>query len=222
MGKSMLGTSGFGRQSPWALPWVVCWAVPAGAGAADTAPPAAPPTQAIEVRAGALVPAQVLDGASVRLAAAWRRALGAGLWVAVETGASRTTISALGAPLSINADTLTVRADHTQWTVPGLLGVAWGGDDGDARWGLALLGGVAWTHASLDSAVAGGDTYASRSDDRADWIGVARVDLSWPVTSGEVVAGGGWQATAPLGAPPATGDVRATGLFLEAGWRALF
>ncbi len=222
MGKSMRRRGGRGSLGRFARAACLLGA-PAAAGAADPEPPAPePPTYAFDARVGALLPAQVLDGLSLRIDLGWRRALGHGFWLPISAGAQRTTITALTTRVDAPTQALTLRADHVQWTLPLLTGVAWQSAGPGAQLGLSALAGVAWTHATLDTEVVGGEDDRRSTDARLDGLVVGRVELSWALAFGAALAGGGWQAVVPLGEPAPTGDVRVTGAFVEAGWRAAF
>ncbi|MCA9561036.1 MAG: hypothetical protein H6704_01000 [Myxococcales bacterium] len=214
--------TGTGFERPLALFAGLLCAPAAALAEAPPDPVDRPPSQAIEARLGALLPAQVLDGLNLRVEIGWRAALGHGFWLPVSLGAQRTTITALTARIDAPGQSLTLRADHAQWTLPALAGVGWQSSGPGAQLGLAALFGVAWIHATLDSEVVGGEDDRRRTDARVDGLLVGRVDLSWAMAFGAAVVGGGWQSIVPFGDPAPTGDVRVTGTFVEAGWRAGF
>ncbi len=187
--------------------------------------PAAPPEveaadQAIEARGGVLVPSQLLDGASLHLAVAWRQRLTGPLWLHVESGADRTKVTALIDHVPVPGGALTLRADHEQWTVPvlGGLGLQAEPDDG-AGFGLVAGVGPAITYAELRTSAPGGYALATKRETTIDLMALGRVDVTWSVRPGLLVVGLGWQEILTDGGDRSTGDVRASGLILEAGWR---
>lgn len=199
------------------LPVALFLASWAGTAAAD------PPDQAIEGRLGTLVPSQVLDGANLHLRLGWRMLLGGGFWLHTEAGADRATVTGVTTVLPAPGGAVALRADQSTWTVPVLAGVAWqlARDDGPGV-GLTAAGGVAWRHATQTDSVVGGPDLGQRSEAGVDYLVMGRLDLTWALRGGEIVFGGGWQQVFRPGPAPATGDVRASGLFLEGGWRVLY
>lgn len=178
---------------------------------------------ALEARMGALVPSQVLDGASLHLTLAYRYRLTGPLWLHLEGGANRTRITALTRAVPAPGGAVTLRADHEQWTLPMVAGVGLQGPvAAGARWGAVAAAGAAWSAATLRSSVVGGPKLGVEDETRFDLLGLARVDLTWPVRPGLLVVGVGWQEVFTAGDDRTTGDVRASGLLLEGGWRAHF
>ncbi len=184
------------------------WAAPAAAG------------QGVELRAGTLVPAQVLDGANVHLGAGYSLHLSGGLHAHLEVGLQRTTITALTTELASPGGTVVLRADHAMWVVPALVGVGWRGSPGaEPRVSASVGVGAAHTIAELRTSVVDGPDLDSSGDAATQGVARARADFGWPLPLGEIVVGVGWQQIFAADADRGTGDVRASGLFLEAGWR---
>jgi hypothetical protein len=172
--------------------------------------------QAVEIRAGTLVPEQLLDGANLHLAVGVRVAVHDSLWAQVEAGVDRTAITALTTEVHSPSGAVTIRADHSMWTVPMLVGAAWQA----GRVGVTLLGGVAYGHATLTSDVVDGARLQDDTEEVLEPMVRARIDMAWPLPLGELVAGAGWQHV--FAGERSTGDVYASGLILEVGWRADF
>lgn len=170
--------------------------------------------QAVEIRAGTLVPEQVLDGANLHFALGWRIAVRGPLWAQLEAGVDRTAITALTTEVPALGGSVTVRADHSMWTVPMLMGAAWQTE----RVGVTLMGGAAYGHATLTSDVVGAARLQDESEDVLEPMVRARIDLAWPLPLGALVGGAGWQHV--FAGERSTGDVHASGLILEVGWRA--
>lgn len=193
-----------------------------GVARADDA--AAPPSGGFEVRAGALVPRQILDGANLHAAVAGRYRLAGTLWAHVETGLDRTTVSGLTTDVLAPGGAVRMRADHAQWTVPVLAGLAWRqGEAARPRFGATLAGGIAWSSAELRGAVVNGEGGSRVNDQFVDLAALARFDAAWPLRSGEALLGLGWREGFPVGNDDRpTGDVRSAGLLMEAGWRVVF
>jgi hypothetical protein len=179
-----------------------------------------PADQSIEARGGVLVPSQVLDGASLHLAVAWRYRLTGPLWLHVEGGADRTKVTALVDAVPAPGGALTLRADHEQWTVPVIGGLALQAEpDEGAGWGLVAGIGPALTYAEMRTSAPGGYALATKRETTIDLMALGRVDLTWRMRPGLLVVGLGWQEVLTDGDDRSTGDVRASGLVLEAGWR---
>lgn len=167
--------------------------------------------QAVELRAGTLVPEQVLDGAGLHLSAGWRIALTEAVWLHAESGVDRIAITALTSTVQIPGSTLVVRADEVLWSAPLLAGLVWQGEQG----GLSLLGGAAWSRTTLSAEVVDGARLEDSEQTAFDPLLRARVDVAWPLPVGRIVAGAGWQHVF------SGADVHPSGLILEVGWRAL-
>ncbi len=170
--------------------------------------------QAVELRAGTLVPAQVLDGANVHTALGWRLALGDATFLRAETGLDRTAVTGLTAQVETLGGSVVLRADHQLWTVPALVGVGW--EAGDL--GLTLLGGAAYAYAATSAQVVDGATLLDEDEHLIEPMVRGRADARWPLPAGELLIGAGWQHV--FVGERSTGEVHASGLILEVGWRA--
>lgn len=181
-----------------------------------------PGPHGVDLRFGALVPQQELDGLGLHVSLGWRYHLLAWLAVFVEGGLNRISATGISEAVSAPGGLVRVRLDHTSWTLPVSGGLAASVPAGGRmRLGLALGGGPAWTVASLERSVVGGE--GATRDDAVflDALVLARLEATWAVPSGALVvtAGGQW---VPTGGARVTGDFRATGAVLEGGWRARF
>ncbi len=178
--------------------------------------------QVVELRAGTLVPQQVLDGAGLHLASGWRLNIAETLYLQLESGVNRVATTALVRDIDALGGTVRLRADHVLWSVPLLAGIVWQGERG----GLALLGGAAWSRASLKTRVVNGAILDDLEKDVVDPLVRVRADFAWPLPVGAIIAGVGWQQVFPVeretGGDPEKGhgDIHASGLLLEVGWRA--
>jgi hypothetical protein len=188
----------------------------------EAEPTREPGPHGVDLRFGALVPQQELDGLGLHVSLGWRYHLLDWLAVFVDGGLNRISATGLSEAVSAPGGLVRVRLDHTSWTLPVTCGLAASvSAGGRMRLGLAFGGGPAWTVASLEQSVVGGEGRTREDAVFFDALMLARLEASWAVPSGALVltAGGQW---VPTGGARVTGDFRATGAVLEGGWRARF
>ncbi len=170
---------------------------------------------------GLLLPQQIHDGLNLHLAftGGWR--LRTPLWLLLEFGAEHSSLNGLTKKLNLPGGALSLRADYSLWLLPLLLGLSLHSEAQPERgWSLELLGGFAWQHSDLRSAVLAGPILEEQREQR--WVPMLRARLrrAWVLKRGALNLGMGWQQLFYRAEPLA--GVSATGAFVEGGWCLLF
>lgn len=173
----------------------------------------------LEGRIGALLPAQIVDGPNAHFVLGWRSKLTGPLYGHVETGADRATITGLSTAVPSPGGGVALQADEELWAFPALTGLSLGGRVSDELFlGVAVLGGLVYERARLDTKVVEGARLASRTRSRIAPMVRTRLEVDWLLARHALVFGAGWQQI--LG--DADRQMTASGVFLEVGWRADF
>lgn len=181
-----------------------------------------PASGALAVRAGAVWPAQGLDGAGLRAAAEGRWHVGGPFWLGAEIGVDRVALTSLSETVEIPGGASEISLRFARWSVPLLAGP---GLQAHTRWGwlgLQLSGGMAWFLDS-ESIRYSGDPGAL-SGQQTWWAPLVqgRAEVGLPLEVGTLVLSGGWRALPWSRGPERARRVRSDGAFSEVGWCVVF
>lgn len=185
--------------------------------------PDTPPDLGLDVRVGALIPAQLLDGPGLHLSLGGRYRLAGPLWIHLEAGVDRVAVSALSDDVPLPGGTVEVSTTYARWSAPALLGLGlhWDLGDGDAI-GFAVEGGGAWQYGRQDVTVRGDVGQRVRRDTWMEPLIQARVQGGIGLEIGALTLAVGWRGAPAAPDEATTRGVGADGLLLEAGWSTDF